>query len=72
MTYAGMQLCIETIDFITIWIRRLHHISDPLISIKVWIAHLLSERLQKLKPEITPTYALICTRRHIALSHHEE
>ena len=72
MTYAGVQLCIETIDFITIWIRHLRHISDPLISIKDWIAHLLSERLQKLKPQGTPTYALICKRRHIGWSHHEE
>ena len=34
--------------------------------------HLLSERLQKLKPEVTPTYALICKRRHIGWSQHEE
>ena len=47
-------------------------LSQPLISIRDWIAHLLSERLQELKPEVTPTYALICKRRHIGWSHHEE
>ena len=40
-----------------------------LISIRDWIAHLLSERLQKLKPEVTPTYALICKRRHNWMVH---
>ena len=37
-----------------------------------WIEHLLSERLQRLKPEVTPTCALICKRRYIEWSHHEE
>ena len=58
-------------------VSRLHFFQTkislvPLISIRDWIAHLLSERLQKLKPEVTPTYALICKRPHIGWSHHEE